>query len=194
MARNVTIIDGHPDTDQHRLCHALAAAYEEGARAGAHAVRRIDIATLEFSILRSQSEFEGKPVAPDIARAQDAIRWADHVVIIYPLWLGTMPALLKAFIEQTFRPNFGFDYGSGKWPKPGLKGRSAHVVITMGMPAFAYRWFFGAHSLKSLERNILRFCGFKPVRDTIFGMVEGGSNAKRAGWLDRMRGYGRMAK
>ena len=77
---------------------------------------------------------------------------------IYPLWLGTMPAALKALLEQSLRPDFAMDY-TGRWPAGRLKGRSARVVVTMGMPELAYRWWFGAHSLKSLERNVLKFVG-----------------------------------
>ena len=44
-----------------------------------------------------------------------------------------------------------------------LGGRSARVVVTMGMPALVYRWYFRAHSVKSLERNILGFVGIAPI-------------------------------
>ena len=56
--------------------------------------------------------------------------------------------------------------------------------------AQAYRWLFRAHSLKSLERNILRFSGIAPVRESLFGMVENVDAAKRARWIDRMRALG----
>ena len=191
MGRNIVIIDGHPDPNPLRLCHALANAYETGARAANHEVTRINIGQLDFPILRTQAEFEGGSVVPDIADAQAAIRGADHILIIYPLWLGTMPALLKAFLEQVIRPGFAFEANSKGFPGKLLKGRSARIVITMGMPGLFYRWFFGAHSLKSLERNILKFCGIGPIRETIFGMVDAGSDTKRAKWLDRVASMGR---
>ena len=53
----------------------------------------------------------------------------------------------------------------------------------MGMPAWFYRWYFRAHSLKSLKRNILRSCGLKPVRSCVVGTVETMSQAARGGWL-----------
>jgi putative NADPH-quinone reductase len=79
------------------------------------------------------------------------------------------------------------------WPGL-LVGKSARIVVTMGMPAFVYRWYFLAHSLRSLERNILRFCGIGPIRETLFGMVEGVSPAKRAAWLEKMRAFGRAGR
>lgn len=193
MAKKITVIDGHPDPGAERLCHALAAAYETGAREAGHEVERIDVAGLDFPILRTQAAFEGGAVDPAIDDAQRRIAWADHIVIVYPLWLGTMPALLKAFVEQVFRPGFAFEAESKGWPRKLLAGRTARIVITMGMPAFLYRWFYLSHSLRSLERNILKFCGIKPVGETILGMVEAASDARRASWLDKMSALGRRA-
>lgn len=49
----------------------------------------------------------------------------------------------------------------------------------------------GAHSLKSLEKNILRFAGIKPIKESLFGLVEGPSDARRARWLQEMESLGR---
>ncbi len=194
MSRKVVVINGHPDPSPERLCHAIATAYEDGAQAADHSVRRIDIAALNVPMLRTAEEFtSGKPVA-DIVAAQEALRWADQIVIVYPLWLGTMPALLKAFLEQTFRPGFAFSNGDDAWPKKGLTGKTARVIVTMGMPAMVYRFFYLSHSLRSLERNILKFCGISPVRETLFGMVEAAGEAKVKTWLASVRGLGREAR
>ena len=115
------------------------------------------------------------------------------MVLICPLWLGTMPALVKAFLEQTFRPSLWPGLEGGTW-KPHLTGRSARVVVTMGMPALAYRWYFGAHSLKSLERNVLKFSGIRPVRHSLVGMVETKNAAHRRRWLERMEALGRAGR
>ena len=182
----IAVIDGHPDPAPERLCHALAESYAEGAVASGHEVQRVAVAAMDLPLLRSEAEFHGDTVPEAAREAQKAIEWAEHLVLIYPLWLGTMPAALKALLEQTLRPNFAMDY-IGKWPAGRLKGRSARVVVTMGMPALAYRWWFGAHSLKSLERNVLKFVGIKPVRETLFGMVGEANEGTGAGWLAEMR-------
>ena len=123
------------------------------------------------------------------------MKWADHLVILYPLWLGSMPALLKAFFEHLFRPGFAFEYHSnGRLPKKKLLGKSARIVVTMGMPAFVYRWVFFEHSLKSLKRNILAFAGIKPIRTTLIGNIEGMTDKQRMEWLDDMRGLGMVGK
>lgn len=192
MPRKILILDGHPDPDPARFLHALAEAYADGARAAGHTVRRIRLTDLEFPLLQAGTDFVKGKVPPGLAEAQQLLRWADHWVILYPLWLGSMPARLKGFFEQTLRPGFAFSAAAkGGFPKKLLAGRSARIVVTMGMPAFFYRWYFRAHSLKSLERNVLAFVGIKPVRADIIGNVEGQSAARRAQWLRRMEAAGR---
>jgi putative NADPH-quinone reductase len=181
MTKRVLLLQGHPDPAPERLCRALADAYEAGARQAGHALRRIDIGALDFPFLRNKEAFEtGAPPAP-IKAAQNDLLWAEHVVLIYPLWLGAMPAFTKAFFEQTLRPGFAFvgDTARGQWKKA-LKGKSARIVVTMGMPALVYRLFYRAHSLKSLERNVLAFVGIGPVRETLFGLVETKGRAEKA--------------
>jgi putative NADPH-quinone reductase len=189
--RQITLIQGHPDPAGGHLDHALADAYAEGALAAGHELRRIEIATLDFPLLRNKEAFEHGPTPPGLVEAQAAIAWAQHLVFVYPLWLGDMPALLKGFLEQTLRPGFAFDYQDGGKVRMRLKGKSARLVVTMGMPAMAYRWFYGAHSLKSFERNILKFVGVKPVDRSLYGMVEEVDAAARAQWLDELRSLGR---
>lgn len=190
MPGHIAIIQGHPDSGDRHLCHALADAYAEGACDAGLTISRIEVADLDFPLLRRKEDFERANAPPAICEAQDTIRNADHLVIVYPLWHGTMPALLKGFIEQVFRPDFALEYREGKWPVKLLAGRSARIVITMGMPAIVYRWFYLAHSLRSLERNVLRFSGIKPVRESLFGMVDAVDNTKRLKWLAKMRNLG----
>ncbi|WP_447952821.1 NAD(P)H-dependent oxidoreductase [Sphingopyxis chilensis] len=191
--KHILIIDGHPDADGGRFVHALADRYAEGADAGGHSVRRIEIATMAIDPLTSRHEWEEGSPSPAIAAAQADILWAEHIVLLYPLWLGDIPALLKAFFEQVMRPGFAFRYRAGGLPEKKLKGRTAHIVVTMGMPALLYRTFYGAHSLKSLERNILKFVGIAPVRRSVIGNVEGDGDI-RDYWLKRMAASGRAGR
>jgi putative NADPH-quinone reductase len=191
MPKRITIIQGHPDSGSRHFGHALADEYANGARDGCNEVRNVDVGQLDFPILRTKEDFEKGALPPGLVEAVEAIKWADHLVIIYPLWLGSMPALLKGFFEQVFRPGVAFEYQpQGKMPTQLLAGRTARVIVTMGMPAFFYRWFFFAHSLKSLKRNILKFCGISPVKATLIGNIEGLRPEQRTTWLDRMRRLG----
>lgn len=189
----ILIIDGHPDADRSRFVHAAADAYAEGAAAGGHEVRRVEVAMLDFPLIRTQAQWEKEAPPDPIAEAQQALKWAEHVVILYPLWLGDVPALLKGFLEQVCRPKFAFRYRDNGLPEKLLKGRSARIVTSMGMPALFYRLVYRAHSVKSLKRNILSFVGFGPIRVSIVGAVAG-SARHRQQWLDKLRRLGASAR
>ncbi|MEL6877233.1 MAG: NAD(P)H-dependent oxidoreductase [Pseudomonadota bacterium] len=191
MAR-ILIIDGHPSSDRNHYVHALASAYREGAEI-ANEVRRIDIAKLDFPLLRDPEDWNQNNLPADLGSAQDKIAWADHVVLLYPIWLGDVPAALKAFLEQVARPGFALEERENGTFKKLLKGKSAHVIVTMGMPAPIYRIVFRAHSVKSLKRNILQFVGFNPVRTTLIGHV-GRSADYRKKWLQKVEKLGRRGR
>ena len=176
------------------LCHALADAYAAGAIGAGHDVQRIEIAALDFPLIRSEDQFVNTDAPPCIVEAQQIIAEAEHLVFVYPMWLGTMPALMKAFLEQTFRYGFALDTSKAGFPGKLLKGRSARVVMTMGMPVVAYRRLFGAHSLKSFEQSILKMSGIKPIRESLFGGVGAVSDEKRNRWLAGLRKLGQRAR
>lgn len=192
--RRLLLIEGHPDASARRLGHALADAYAEAAQAAGHEVRRCVLAQLDFPLLKSQDEWEHGSLPLALAPVQTDIAWAEHLVFFFPLWLGDMPALVKAFLEQVARPGFAFKGDSrNPFANKGLKGKSARVVVTMGMPALVYRWYFRAHSLKSLERNILGFVGIGPIHETLIGMVSkpGDQFDDATKWLQTMRKLGK---
>ena len=190
----ILLIRGRPDAVAPHLCHALSQAYAEGAMVAGHVVRQVDRAAIDFALLRSQHEWELGLLPAVLKPAQADIGWAQHIVLFFPLWLGDMPALLKGFLEQVARPGFAFSTeGGNTFGRKGLTGRSARVVVTMGMPALVYRWYFRAHSVKSLERNILGFVGIAPVHETLIGHVEQLGDAGVAKWKARMRALGAKA-
>ncbi len=117
---------------------------------------------------------------------------------LFPLWHGTMPALLKGFLEHIFRPGFAMAYArdaaggrdASHFPRRLLVGRSARIVVTMGMPALFYRWYFGAYGVRSFERSMLRFAGMRPIRENLYGLALA-DEKKRARWIEDMRRHGR---
>ena len=193
--RKILLIEGHPDPAGGHLCNALANAYGEGAEKGGHELRRVRVAALDFPLLRTQTDWQHGVVPDTLRQAQQDIAWAQHLVLFFPLWLGDMPALLKGFLEQVARPGFAFHPEGGNPMKiKALRGRSARVVVTMGMPSLVYRWYFRAHSVKSLERNILGFVGIAPVDETLIGGVEGLGLEGVRKWTTEMRKLGAASK
>jgi putative NADPH-quinone reductase len=195
MSERILILQGHPDPSPERFCRALASAYARGARGVGHEVREFDLGAIDIPTLRSREEWENGSVPPVLAPLQGHLQWCTHLLFVYPMWLGDLPAHTKAALEHVLRPGVGAPArGHGpNDPRP-LSGRSAHVVITMGMPGFFYRWFYRAHSVKSLERNVLRFVGFSPVRHSLVGLAEADAPKHHARWLQKLRVAGEQGR
>ncbi|NLS20411.1 NAD(P)H-dependent oxidoreductase [Rhizobium sp. P40RR-XXII] len=190
MSRHILIIEAHPNGHDKHLCGALADSYAAGAAEAGFMLRRLDISQLDFPLLRSREAFENGTLPQSLVPAGEALQWAEHIVFVFPLWLGTMPALLKAFLEQLFRPGLAFQYQDGG-AKELLGGCTARIIVTMGMPATVYRFWFGAHGINVLRRSILNFAGIRPVRQTYFGMVEQAGKRRRERWLAQVEMLGR---
>jgi len=154
----------------------------------------VEVARLDFPLLRSDLEWNHGAVPDGLREAQESLGWAEHIVIFFPLWLGGMPALLKGFLEQVARPGFAFSYDADPGiPRQLLTDRSARIVATMGMPALVYRWYFRAHSVKALERNILGFVGIAPIHETLIGSVAHLNEDSKQKWFRRLRALGQKA-
>jgi len=191
--QQILVIQGNPDPRGGHYGHALADAYARAATHAGHTIRTIQVASLEFPWLRTEEDFNGG-VPPAISDAQHTLAWANHLLIVFPLWHGTLPSILKAFIEQTFRPGFAMQYRPGRFPKRLLTGKSARLVVTMGMPAIAYRWVFRAHGVRSLETSVLRWSGITPVRTCLIGNI-GAPDAlrQRNRWIEQLADWGAKA-
>ncbi|VXB98528.1 Dehydrogenase [Massilia sp. 9I] len=165
------------------------------ARAAGHQVELVEAARLGLPLLTSQDAWQHGTPPPGVAAVQEAIHKAQHLVFFYPLWLGDMPALLKGFLEQVARPGFALDPAPRNPLRAGLLGgRSARLVVSMGMPALLYRWFYGAPSLRLMRRNILGFAGIEPVRSTIVGSTGALDAAAAERLFARMRRLGVQAR
>ncbi len=189
----IMIVVGHSMNDT--FCEALGQAYRRGAESANHTVRMFVLSQMKFDPVLRGGYRELQPLEPDLEAARVALWDCDHIVILFPLWLGDMPAILKGFLERVMQPALlekQAQGGKASWKM--FSKKSAQVVITMGMPGFVYRLWFGAHALKLLRRNILHFVGIKPVHSTIYGGVAAVPAQKRQRWLAEMENLGRMAQ
>ena len=189
MARVVVIV-GHARTATY--CEALGESYVRGAHAGGHQAELFVTSRMDFDPILHMGFTQVQALEPDLLQAHDALLAADHIVMIFPLWMGMMPAIFHGFLERVLQPEFVPAEKQKKFPKT-LRGKSVRIIITMGMPAFVYRWWFGAHTLKVLKRNILGLVGAASVRSLILGNVEGVGAQGRTKWLTDVERLGRRA-
>jgi putative NADPH-quinone reductase len=174
---------------------ALGKAYQRGAESGGHQARLFVLGKMNFDAILREGYRREQALEPDLVAAREAFIACDHVVFIFPLWCGDMPAILKGFIERILQPDLlVMQKSGGKASWKVFTGKSARVIMTMGMPGWFYRWYYGAHALKLLRRNILHFVGIKPVRATIYGMIEAAGDEKRGQWLREVEALGHDAR
>ena len=190
--RKIMIVVGHPQTNT--FCEALGNAYKEAADAAGHQAQLFPLATLTFDPILRNGYRMVQPLEPDLQKAYDALAACDHLVLIFPLWCGDMPALLKGFIERILQPDLiarADTENAMNWSI--FSNKTARIVMTMGMPVSIYRWWYRGHALKLLTRNILNFIGIKPVKHTLFGMLGTSKPETRNRWVDQIRDLGRLA-
>lgn len=176
MSRNILVLSGHPD--EKSFCHALAEAYASADPS----ITLLDLGSLAFDPVLHKGYRERQTLEPDLLRAQEMIRKADHLVIVHPVWWGAMPALLKGLFDRVLLPGFAWERKEGSpIPVPLLKGKTAELMVTMGGPSWYYHLAGGGHRV--LTRCILGYCGIKTVRITECPGVRNATAEKRAKWL-----------
>ncbi|MBC9731996.1 NAD(P)H-dependent oxidoreductase [Nocardioides marmotae] len=185
----VLVIDAHPD--DRSLCAALAERYAAGARAGGAEVELLALRDLEVDLNLRRGLHGDQPTEPDLVRARAALVAADHVAVITPVWWGSVPALLKGFLDRALERGWAYRYRDNGMPEGLLAGRSARVVVTTDSPGWWLRGLMGDSAVRQLTRSTLRFCGLRPVRATRIGQVHGSTAEQRAAWLDQVEDLGR---
>lgn len=165
------IILGHPDKKS--LCYKLADEYERGTTEKGGEVKRINLGEISFNLNLKNGYRTIQNLEQDLVEAQNAIKWANHIVIIFPVWWSSVPAILKGFIDRTFLPGFAFKYrdNSPNWDKL-LSGRSARLIVTSDAPA-AYLYLAYFHpAVNMMKKAVLEFCGVNPVTVSSFGGIK----------------------
>jgi len=178
----VLIINGHPRKNS--LSAALTDAYADGARNAGVELNVIFVTDLRFNLHVTHPTPHLQELEPDIMHAQELIRWADHIVFIYPTWWGTMPALLKGFIDRVFISGFAFEeIEGGTGYAPLLTGRTAQVITTMDTPPLIYKFIYRAPGNNAMNKALLGFCGFVLLPALNFGTVRHSTRPTREKWL-----------
>lgn len=184
--KKILVINGHPDKNSFNF--GLSNAYEEAARAEGHEVQEISIRDLDFKANLEFGYQERTELEPDLLEAWEKIKWAEHLVWIYPLWWGFMPANMKGFIDRLFLPGLAFQTheNSARWDKL-LTGKTAHIITTMDYPAWYYKWVLGAPGTKVMKKMILGFVGIKTIRTTYISPIKGSNIAFRKNWIEKIK-------
>jgi len=170
-----------------------ALALQAAAEAG-HRVVTVHLHQLRFALNLEQGYDASQALEPDLQHLQQALREAQHLVWAYPVWWGSVPALMKGALDRVLLPGFAFRYTKGQsLPDQLLKGRSARLLVCMDTPPWYFRWLQGAPAHRMMKRTVLEFCGVRPVRISEFAPVLHSDDARRRRWLAEAGRLGALA-
>lgn len=193
MPTKIAIVIGHPDPESYNF--ALANAYKTGAEQSGAEIREIVIRDLDFNPnlqfgYRKRTELE-----PDLIKAQETLKWADHIVWVYPIWWGSVPAIMKGFLDRVLLPGFAFKKREGSvWWDKYFTGKTARIICTLDQPPWYYRLINGRPSYHAMKKLTMNFIGIKTVRTTTIGPLRLSKDAFREKWLKQVAQLGRRNK
>jgi len=178
--KNILVLNGNPKPNS--FAHQISDTYQIEAREHL-AVRRINLAEMTFNPDLSHGYDEPLPLEESLQAFQQAVLWADHIVVIAPVWWGGIPAKLKGMFDRAFLPGFAFSYeGDNPEPKQLLAGKTSRIFLTMDAPMeFADEQALPV--LEQLNRFTLEFCGIKNIGISLFGSVIMSDDKQRDHWL-----------
>ena len=187
--KKILLINGHPDEESY--CFALANAYKKGVKNSKAAYKEIRIRDLEFNPNLEFGYRKRTKLEPDLLDAQEKIKWANHIVWVYPVWWGSYPAILKGFIDRIFLPGFAFQKKENSvWWDKFLTKKSARIISTLDQPAWYYKWINKNPSHTSIKKLTCDFVGIKPVKFTTVGSLRLSKDSYREKWLQKIEKLG----
>jgi NAD(P)H dehydrogenase (quinone) len=177
---NVLIVYAHPEPRSFN--GGLLRVAKQALAAGGHTVRISDLHAMNFDPVVRASDFKdfdaterldyfaeqkrsyaAGTLADDIAAEIEKVAWCDLMILQFPLYWFSVPAILKGWIERVFVP--GFAFGGGSWyERGGLVGKRAMLAMTMA----AYPEMMAPDGINGLlnvnlwpiQNGVLAFCGF----------------------------------
>ncbi len=191
--KKILVINGNPDKES--FCFAITESYKKGANSSGADCKLVHLIDLHFNPILTFGYRIISELEPDLVRMQQEILAADHLVLVYPNWWATFPALLKGFIDRVLVPDFAFKYreNSPFWDKL-LVGKTARMIVTMDTP----KWYYFLMNINAghnaMRIGVLEFCGFKPVKITSFAPVKSSDGIKRRKWLAEVEKLGKEQK
>jgi NAD(P)H dehydrogenase (quinone) len=182
----IYLLLGHPDTQSFN--GAIAAAYSEAAQAAGHEVRRQNLGELAFDPVLHHGYHTVQPLEPDLVIAQQNILWCERWTLIYPIWWGSVPGLLKGFFDRALYSGFAYRYHAADPMWDGLlKERSGQLFTTSDAPNLWTLLAYRNSDLGTVKHATFGFCGIRPVQVSRFDRMKDTTLQQRRNYLDRVR-------
>jgi NAD(P)H dehydrogenase (quinone) len=158
---NTLVVVSHPDP--HSLTHQVAHSVVEAIRSTGTTVETADLAAESFDPRFSAADlslYRGNGSTPsDVAEEQTRIDRAEHLVLVFPMYWWSMPALLKGWIDRVFVEGWAYEYGDRVFVKK-LDRLTVHLVVVAGDDADSFERHGVYQAVRTqIERGIIEYCG-----------------------------------
>lgn len=126
-------------------------------------------------------------LSEDILKEQRFVSEADFITVIYPLWWGGMPAILKGYIDRVFSYNFAYHY-TDSGSEGLLTGKKVILITPMGSPVEMYKETGMIDAMKkNVDDIIFHFCGMDVVEHKFLGAVTNADQETRISYLEEIK-------
>ena len=187
---NILVINGHPDKKS--FSASIFNEIIENLNKEKHKIETLNLAEMKFDPVLRFGYRERMEEDAEIIRSQELIRWADHLIFIYPIWWSSMPSLMKGWIDRVFTPGvayssnrkgiFVLNFITGRQFKKLLKNKTADIITTSQGPGWWYKIFSGiisvpdSYGIAVLKSAVLNHCGIKTKKVINLGNMNRDSN------------------
>lgn len=154
------IVTAHPDP--HSLTHHAARRLQERLGAEDTVVAHLAQEGFDprFTMADRRGYQTGTTADPDVLAEQRRIDAATHLVLVFPVWWWSLPALLKGWIDRVFITGWAFDLDAEERVVPRLQRVTAHLLPVSGTTeaSFVRHGYAQAFSTQ-VEHGVLDYCG-----------------------------------
>lgn len=187
---NILVINGHPDKKS--FSASIFNEIIENLNKEKHKIETLNLAEMKFDPVLRFGYRERMEEDAEIIRSQELIRWADHLIFIYPIWWSSMPSLMKGWIDRVFTPGVAYssnrkgifilNFITGRQFKKLLKNKTADIITTSQGPGWWYKIFSGivsvpdSYGIAVLKNAVLNHCGIKTKKVINLGNMNRDSN------------------
>lgn len=180
------------------FCSAIREAVENGLKTGNHEYKVIDLDRDGFDPVMREKDLKAfvtagrigedglEEVDPLVLRYMKMMRWAEQIVMIFPIWWMTTPAMTKGFIDKVIFPGIVYKMEGGKLVSKLSSLKQVTIITTMNTPSEVYHDIFGNTLEGSLIKGTFNQIGIHDIRWISLNMVKQAGDEKRWVWLDEI--------
>jgi NAD(P)H dehydrogenase (quinone) len=158
------IVAAHPSTQSFN--HAVVKTYAAALRERKYRVECRDLYAAHFNPVLSARDLAAIghcKAAKDVLREQAAIRQADVITLIAPVWWSGFPAMLKGYIDRVFCAGFAYVISEGEY-LPGLVGKKGVIISTSAADRRELKSSGVLRAFRTIyDEGLMQFCGIEMV-------------------------------